>query len=202
MTYAFLREAANVFRQNSLFQSEQPQLRELILCNPAVVESYYPITIRSICFGVRNLNDRCAFVVQSLEHVHDLLTLARMKISRRLVGEDYPGLCNYCARDAHELLLSAGELAGKEVLLAHDLKSVEGVADDRLPIHFANVSIGKRQFKILENRLIVEKVITLKHETDVAIAKVGSLLRVHRVDRHIIKKVFATPGLVVHSQNV
>jgi len=56
---------------------------------------------------------------------HNLFALARMEIAGRLVSENDPRISHDRAGNAYELLLAAGELAGEEILLAHDLKTVE-----------------------------------------------------------------------------
>ena len=78
---------------------------------------------------MRNLDDRCALIIETLEHVHDVFTLTRVEIPGRLVGKNDAWICHHGAGNADQLLLPAGELAGKEVLLAYDLKSIERVAD-------------------------------------------------------------------------
>ena len=97
-----------------------------------------------------------------------------MEISGRLVGEDDSRICHHGAGNADELLLTAGKLAGKKILLADDLKTIKRVANYRLPIFLAHVAIRKRQLEILKNSLVVEQVITLKHKADVAIAQVAA----------------------------
>ena len=79
---------------------------------------------------MRDLDDRRAFFVQLLEHVHDLFALAGVEISGRLIGENNPGICHYSAGYPHKLLLATGKLAGEKIFLAYDLKSIERVADD------------------------------------------------------------------------
>lgn len=110
-------------------ESEQRYLENLIFCDPAVFEPHDPIAVSCIGFGVRDLNDGCAFVVKTLEHVHDLFALAGVQISSRFVGEDNPRLCHYRAGDTDKLLLTAGKLTGKEIFLAYDLKTIQRVAD-------------------------------------------------------------------------
>jgi hypothetical protein len=125
-----------------------------------------------------------------------------MEISGWFVGENDARIGYYCARDADKLLLASGELAGKEVLLAYDLKFIERVADNRLPIFLVNVAIGERQLKVFENSLIVEQVITLKDEADVAIAQGRPLFGVQLMDGHVVKEIFPGPRLIVHPEDV
>jgi hypothetical protein len=66
-----------------------------------------------------------------------------MKIAGRLVSQDDAGIGDDCARNAHQLLLATGELAGEKILLAYDLKSIERVTNDRLPGFLINVALRK-----------------------------------------------------------
>ena len=70
-------------------------------------------------------------LVQLLEQLHDFLALARMEIAGRFVGQDQFRIGNDRARDADELLLTAGELARIKILLRHHLEAIERVGDDR-----------------------------------------------------------------------
>jgi hypothetical protein len=151
---------------------------------------------------VCDLDDRRAFIIELLKHLHDLFALARMEISGRFVSQNDPGVRYHCTRYPDQLLLTTGELTGKKVLLSHDLKSIKGVANDRLAVLFADVAIRQRQFEILGHCLIVEEVIALENETDVAVSQSGALLWVELVYGFFVKEVFPTPGLVVHSEDV
>src|ERR1041385_7908707 len=158
-----------------------------VIDDPAVFKSHNPIAVCGVSFGVRHLNDRGAFVIETLEQIHDLFALRRMKVTRRLVRENQTRISNYCARDADQLLLSAGKLGRIEILLTDDLKSIERVADDRLAIFAAHVSVRQRQFQILEHSLIVEQVVTLKDEADVFVPQFSALLWFQGMHGDLIK---------------
>ena len=87
----------------------------------------------------------CTMVVPSrfscVEQLHDFLGLAGVQISRRLVGQKQRRLVNDGARDAHQLLLPAGELAGIQILLGDNLKTVQGVGNHALPLAAGNVLV-------------------------------------------------------------
>src|ERR1041384_7367823 len=152
------------------------QTENSVIDDPAVFKSHNSIAVRGVGFGVRHLNDRGAFVIETLEQIHDLFALRRMKIARRLVPENKTRISDYCAHDADPLCLSTGKLGRIEILLTDDLKSIERVADDRLAILPTHVSIRERQLEILEHRLIVEQVGTLKDEADVFVPQFSALL--------------------------
>src|SRR5882672_12326113 len=127
---------------------------------------------------MRDLNDGCAFVVKLLEHLHDFLTLARMEIARRFIGENDSRLGNDRPRDPDQLLLAAGQLTREQILLADYLKTIQRVTDDALTIFLINIAIGKWQFQIFRYGLIVEQVITLKDEPDIAISYFRTFSRI------------------------
>src|ERR1051325_2236272 len=154
-----------------------PENRNSVIDDPAVFQSHNPIAVGSVGFGVRHLNNGCAFIVKAFEQIHNLFALGRMQVARRLVGENQTRVRDYCARDADQLLLSAGKLSRIQILLTDDLKSIERVADDRFAILAAHVSIRERQFEIFEHSLIVQQVIALKDEADVLVTKFRALLR-------------------------
>src|SRR5262245_50843662 len=116
-----------------------------------------------------------------------------MKISGRLVSQNDPRVGNDGSRNPDELLLTARELCRKQILFAHHLKTVERVANDRLPVLLAYVAIRERQLEVLEHGLIVEQVITLKHKPDVLIAQRSAFLAVELVDRRIVEVILTGP---------
>ena len=71
------------------------------------------------------------------------------------------------ARDGDELLLSARELAGIQVLLADDVEPIEDVADHAVAIGFLDVAVRQRHVEVLVHRQVIEQVIALEHEADV-----------------------------------
>src|SRR5262249_32160993 len=106
---------------------------DLIAYYPTIFQAHNPVTVSGVRFGVRHLNDGRAFFVQALEHLHDLFALRRMQVARRFICENQPRICDNGPGDAHQLLLTAGKLRRKKILLAYNLKTVERVADDGLP---------------------------------------------------------------------
>src|SRR5678816_595496 len=125
-----------------------------------------------------------------------------MEISGRFVSKNDSRIRNDGACDTDELLLASRQLSGEKVFLADHLKTIERVAHNRLPVFLTYVSIRQRQFEIFKNRLVVEQVITLKHETDVAVSQVCALLSVQLVNGNLIEKVFTSPRLIVHAEDM
>ncbi len=84
------------------------------------------------------------------------------------------------ARNADELLLPAGKLAGKQIFLGDDLKPVQRVGDQALPLAARNVFIRERQVDVLLHGEIVEQVIALEHHADILLGQFSTLLALHR----------------------
>src|SRR5687768_4526881 len=112
-----------------------------------------------------------------------------MKISGRLVSQNYSRVGYDGSRNPDELLLAARELCRKKILLAYHLKAIERVANDRLPVLLAHVAIRERQLEVLEHCLIVEQVITLENKPDVLVAQRSAFLAVEFVDRRIVEVI-------------
>src|SRR5215831_17105671 len=139
--------------------------------NPAVLQVDDAVPVFRILFGVRHLNDRGALFVQLREELHDLAPLARVEVARRLVREDQLGLCDYGARDTDELLLTAGQLAWIEILLADHAELVERVRDDRLALRLLHVPVRERDVEVFRDREIVDQMVLLEDEADVLLVE-------------------------------
>src|SRR5215211_294282 len=116
-----------------------------------------------------------------------------MKISGRLVSQNYSRVGNDGSCNPDELLLAARELCRKQILFAHHLKTIQRVADDRLPVLLTHIAIRERQLEVLKHGLIVEQVITLKNKPDVLIAQGSAFLTVEFVDRRFIEVILTGP---------
>src|SRR5437867_6091482 len=86
------------------------------------------IPVSRVNVRMRDLNDCRPTGIQLLEHLHDLLALARMQVASGFISQDELGICDHRASNANELLLATGKLARIEVLLPDDAKAIERVA--------------------------------------------------------------------------
>ena len=105
-----------------------------VLRHPSISNFNHPIAVARIDFGVRYLNNRCALLIQLLEELHDLLGLAGVQIPRGLIRQQQRRLVNHRARNAHQLLLSAGKLRRIQIFLADNLEAVERVSHEPLTL--------------------------------------------------------------------
>ena len=106
-----------------------------------------------------------------------------MQIAGGLIGEKQRGRVDDGARDADELLLAAGELIGKQILLGHDLKAVEYVGDHAGALLGGQILVGERQIDVLGHGEVVEQVVALEDHADALAGEFGALLAVERVHR-------------------
>ena len=151
---------------------------------------------------MRHLDDGRALGVQGLEHLHDFFALIGVKIASGLVGEDQFRVRDHRAGDADKLLLSARQLPRIKVLLSHDVKAIERVADNGIAPGLVHVAIGKGNVQVFVDGEIVEQMISLENKADLLVPKRGAFLWFEIVDRHVLEKIFAAPSVVVHAEDV
>ena len=150
---------------------------------------------------MRDLNDGRSLRIQSLEQLHDLSSLRGVQVTGRFVREYELRIRNHGARNRHELLLAAGELAGVEILLADNMKTVEGVGYDRCTLRSLDVAIRERDVEVLVDREIVEQVVLLEDESDVAFVQLVAVFDFEFMYRVVVQPVFSVPGSVQHAEN-
>ena len=106
------------------------------------------------------------------------------------------------ARDGDQLLLSARELVGIEVLLADDLEAVQHVADDAVALALLDVAIGQRNVEVLVDGERIEQVIALENEAEVFLVQLHAIFFVELVDGVLDQVILTGPGAVVHAEQV
>ena len=139
--------------------------------NKAIPELNDAVAVGRVNVRVSYLNDRRATGIQGLEHLHDLFALARVKVAGRFVRQDQPRIRNHRPGDTDQLLLPAGKLAGIQVLLPDDVKTIKCVADNRITPRLVHVPIGKRNVQVLVDSKVIEQVVILKNESDLFVPK-------------------------------
>src|SRR5947209_2208800 len=151
---------------------------------------------------MRDLNDRGALRVDVPKDLHDLFGLVRVKIPRRLVGEQQRRLVNNGTSDADELLLSAGELVGIEVLLGDDVKAIEDVGDQALPLGTSDVLIGERKIDVFLHGQIFNQMVALEDHPNASARKVTALFALQLMDSVAVQGKFAPPLVIEQGENV
>src|SRR5439155_17281711 len=78
------------FGQSSLYRDTGFYLG--IADDPAIFQLNDAASVRGIRFRVGHLNDGSSLLIELAEQLHDLLRLAGMKITRRLIGQNHLGI--------------------------------------------------------------------------------------------------------------
>src|SRR5438445_2723712 len=87
-----------------------------ILNHPTVAQSDDPMTVGGVGLGMSDLDDRRSLTIELPEQLHDLASLVGMQVAGRFVGENQGRFSHDGPRHRHELLLTARQLAGKQIL--------------------------------------------------------------------------------------
>src|SRR5258707_6958710 len=172
-----------------------------VVHNPPILQLDHPAAVAGVDFRMGHLNDRGSLLIQPAEELHNFERLPRMQIAGGFVGQNDLRIAGHRAGHAHQLLLSAGELIGKQVFLAHDLKPVEDIGDHGGPLGPRYIAIGKRNVDIFLHRQVVEQMITLKHKTDVLAIELGALPAIQFVHRMLEEHEFARPSVIEQAEN-
>ena len=149
-----------------------------------------------------DLQDGGSLSVELFEQLHDLLGLLGVQVASGLICQQQRGIVNDCARDANQLLLSAGELRRKQVLLADDVEAVQRIGYQRLSLGARHVLVAQRQIDVLGNCELVEQVIALEDHPHASLRQLRPLFAAHGVYRVAVEVVLAQPLVVEQSDGV
>src|ERR1041385_4890841 len=86
---------------------------DLVFDDPTVEQMNHSVSVLGKARVVGHHADRCTTSVQFLEQIHHSLTIARIKISCRFVGQEDCGLTGKRARPTDALLLTTRKLTGQ-----------------------------------------------------------------------------------------
>ena len=117
-------------------------------------------------------DDRGALVMQLAEQVEDDLLVLLVQVAGGLIGENQLRVVDQRTRDAHALLLAAGQLARQmvsAVLQTDLLQRLKGLllVDDRMVV--------LRDHHVLDGRQVRHQIELLEHQADQVLAHVGEL---------------------------
>src|ERR1043166_2139726 len=82
----------------------------LFVNDPAIPKLNDAFAVGGVFLGVRDLHDCHALLIQLTEEFHNFFALAGMQVAGRFVGQQNLRFSDDRARNAYQLLLSAGEL--------------------------------------------------------------------------------------------
>ena len=89
--------------------------QRFIALHPAVAQLDHACAVARVFFRMRYLHDGRSRAVQFTEKFHNFARLRGMQIAGWFVGQQQFRRVNHGARNAHQLLLPAGELRGKQI---------------------------------------------------------------------------------------
>ncbi len=125
--------------------------------------------------GVGHHHDGGSLLVQFGQQLHHFVAVVGVQVTRRLVGQDQPGVGHDRAGDGHPLLLSPAQLLGKVVASVHHVHPLQGRLSFLRAFVRGSAKVKQRQFHVFEHRKLVDQVKALEDKTDVALAKLGTL---------------------------
>ena len=91
--------------------------------------------VGGIALGMGDLYDGDALLLIELpEKIHDLIALSGVQVAGRLIRQQQSWFVDDGPGHTDELLLAAGKLIGKEILLGDDGESIENICYDAFAI--------------------------------------------------------------------
>ena len=150
-----------------------------------------PVAELGIPLGVGNHHDCSAVFVQSGEQVHHLLTMRRVEVSGRFVGQDELRIGHHCPSHCHPLLLTSGELHREVLFAMNNLHLIEGSL--HLFAAFAGFisKINEWKFHIFKHIQLIYQVEILKNKANIVFSQRSPLPLGVLLDLLTQKKVFA-----------
>src|SRR5580704_2719677 len=169
--------------------------------NPAVKQLDRPVAVCGVGLGVRHLNNGRSLVIQLLKQLHNFLCLAGMQVAGGLVREDQLWIPHHRSRYSHQLLLSARKLIGKQIFLAHDLKSIQTLGNHAGAVRAGDVAVRKRNIQVFVHRKVVQQMVALENESDIFPVQLRTLLPVKLVYCMLKKKILTCPTVIEHADD-
>ena len=131
---------------------------------------------------MRDHHNRPAGVVERIEQVHDLEARGRVEVSGGFVGQDHMGVVDKGSGNGHALLLAARELVGavaEPPAQAHELGQSQA---ELRTVGIGRSLIGQRHRDVFHHAELLNQVVRLKHEAEVAAADTRERFIVERGD--------------------
>ena len=121
-------------------------------------------------FGVVRDHDDQPLARDLFDQIHDLNARFRIQCARRLVGKQYFGVVDECARDGHALHLPARKLVGLFVQFSAQTYALQCLRGALSALLRRYARKREREFHVAEHRLVGYEVVTLEHEADAVVA--------------------------------
>src|SRR5437588_620159 len=158
--------------------------------------------VSSVGLRVCYLNDRGSLLIQLTKEFHDFFGLAGMKIAGGFIRKEKRRFVDHGPRDSDQLLLAAGQLAGKQILLGDNLEAVEGVGHHTLALLVRDVFIREWKIDVFPYGQFIEQVIALKDHPDIALGEFTSLFAFHLVGGLAAKPELALPAVIEQGEDI
>jgi len=153
-------------------------------------------------FGVCYHDDRGTLLVQVRQKLHYFITVGRVEVTGRFIGQDQLGVIDYGAGYGYTLLLTAGELLRVVIAAMHDLHFVQYHFHALFAFGSFYAKIDQGQLDIFKHGELIDEVEALEYEADVAFAQVGSFAFVEVRHFYAIEHEAPAIGIVQQAQNV
>lgn len=156
----------------------------LIVClyirnNLSVLYSYYSLSFGGNIVIMSNKDYRAPLAVKLVKNFHNLNARVAVKISRRLVGENYGGPCRYGPRYRNPLLLTSRHLLGQMVKTVRKPYSFKRLNSEPVSLFLAHSAVNQGQLHISHSGQTGYKVKTLKNKAYFLVAYFRKLIVGH-----------------------
>ena len=172
-----------------------------VLDQRTVEEVQYPVGVGRIVLRVGDHDDRRPFAVQFRKKFHYLLSVFRIEVSGRLVGQYELRVGDDGACDGYALLLTAGELLREVFGAVRDVHAVQNFGHAASALRSLHAQIDERQLDILEDVKFVDEVERLEYEADIALAEQRAILFTESGDLLPEQGVAAGCGIVEQAED-
>ena len=117
---------------------------------------------------VRGHDDGGAGAVDAIEQFHDADARVRVKVARRLIGDEDIRPVDEGPGDRDALLLTAGQFVGEALFLAVESDHLQDFRHDGLDVTAGLPDHLKRESHVLEHGLVRQQSEVLEHRADLA----------------------------------
>src|SRR5881394_744371 len=177
-------------------------LLAIVFDDLAVLEPDHALAVTRDVGLVRDEHDRLSVGVQLVEQREDLDGRLRVKVARRLVGEQDRGPRDERARDRDPLPLAARELVRQVIAAVREAHAREHALGLGLALGEAQAAIDQRLHHVLERRCARQQVEVLEDEADLLVADVGERILVEPAHVVAVQHVATRSGRVETADDV
>ena len=160
------------------------------------------MAVAGVVFGVCYHDDGGALFVQIGEQLHYFITVGRVQVTSRFIGQDQLGVIDNGAGYGYTLLLTAGQLLRVVITTVHDLHLIQYNFYALFALGTFYAKIDEGQLDIFKHCELVDEVKALEYEADVAFAQVGPFAFVEMRYLGAIEDKAASIRIVEQTQDI